>query len=130
MMKKRKYPVVLIAAVFSGAIHFDALEAAVSPWTSSNRIAISADGCPDADADDTGATPFTLAVLAKAGLQNNLVHYDFNNFLEYKKIDPGNNRMWLSAMGGQSRWGFDSSRFFDAAIDPNGAVAHLTAERL
>jgi len=51
-----------------------------SPWTRSNRIAISADGNPDADADDVGATPFALAVLAKAGLQNNLVHYDFNNF--------------------------------------------------
>lgn len=104
------------------------LEAADSPWTRSNRIAISADGNPDADADDVGATPFTLAVLAKAGLQDNLVHYDFNNFLEYKKIEPGNNRMWLGAMGGKTRWGFDRSRFFDDSIDPDGAVEHLTAE--
>ena len=59
-----------------------------SPWKLTNRIAISSDGNPDADADDVGATPLMLAVLAKAGLQNNLVHYDFNNFLEYKKIDP------------------------------------------
>ena len=48
-------------------VSFDA-QAAESPWTSANRIVISADGNPDADADDVGATPFTLAVLAKAGL--------------------------------------------------------------
>jgi hypothetical protein len=102
------------------------LMAANSPWTSSNRIAISSDGNPDADADDVGATPFTLAVLAKAGFQDNLVHYDFNNFLEYKKIDSDNNRMWLGAIGGQSRWGFDRSRFFDAANDPEAAINHLT----
>ncbi|MGJ8639691.1 MAG: PKD domain-containing protein [Opitutaceae bacterium] len=104
------------------------LQAANTPWTSSNRIAISADGNPDADADDTGATPFTLAVLAKAGLQDNLVHYDFNNFLNYKRIDPGNNRMWTSAMGGQARWGFDADNFFDSAIEPDAAIANLTAE--
>jgi hypothetical protein len=35
--------------------------------------------------------------------------------------------MWLSAMGGQARWGFDRSRFFDAGLDPDGAVEHLTS---
>ncbi|MEM0964613.1 MAG: hypothetical protein AAGJ81_00495 [Verrucomicrobiota bacterium] len=104
------------------------LSAANSPWTNANRIAITADGNPDADADDVGATAFTLAVLAKAGLQNNLVHYSFNNFLEYKVISSGGNRMWLSAMGGQTRWGFDANRFHDAGNDPDGAVAHLTAQ--
>lgn len=105
-----------------------ALHAATSPWTSANRIAISADGNPDADADDVGATPFTLAILAKAGLQDNLVHYDFNNFLEYKRIESGSNRMWYGAIGGQTRWGFDRNRFHDATQDPDAAVAHLTAE--
>ncbi|MDF7825920.1 hypothetical protein P4B35_17960 [Pontiellaceae bacterium B12227] len=128
MIYKRKSIILLSAAVVFGTAHFITAEAADSPWTSGNRIAISADGNPDADADDTGATPFSLAVLAKAGLQNNLVHYDFNNFLEYKRIEPDDNRMWTGAMGGQARWGFDRSRFFDAAIDPAGAVAHLTAE--
>ena len=99
-----------------------------SPWIRSNRIAISADGNPDADADDVGATPFTLAMLAKAGLQSNLVHFDFNNFLNYKMIDADKNRMWLSAMGGQIRWGFERGRFFDAAIDPAAAVSHLTKQ--
>ncbi|QBG49233.1 hypothetical protein EGM51_03285 [Verrucomicrobia bacterium S94] len=99
--------------------------AAESPWERNNRIAISADGNPDADADDVGATPFSLAMLAKAGLQDNLVHFDFNNFLEYRKIEPADNRMWIGAMGGQARWGFERSRFFDAAMDPAGAIAHL-----
>ncbi|MEM9237895.1 MAG: hypothetical protein AAGB14_14065, partial [Verrucomicrobiota bacterium] len=105
-----------------------ALHAASSPWTSENRIAISADGNPDADADDVGATPFTLAVLAKAGFRDNLVHYDFNNFLEYKKIEAADNRMWKGAMGAQARWGYDSKIFFDATADPRGAVAHLVEE--
>ncbi|MGC6423411.1 MAG: hypothetical protein ACON4O_00320 [Lentimonas sp.] len=99
-----------------------------SPWTPENRIAISADGNPGADADDVGATPFTLAVLAKLELQGNLVHYDFNNFLDFHRIDPGQNRMWLGAMGGQARWGFEASRFFDGSIDPEGAVANLIKE--
>ena len=115
--------------VFSATLSAPTFSSATdSPWTKANRIAVSADGNPDADADDVGATPMTLAVLAKAGLQDNLVHYDFNNFLEYKTIQPSDNRMWLSAMGGQSRWGFHSERFFDAANDPNAATKHLTAE--
>ncbi len=128
MKFESKLFVLLAATVVFNSIQFTDVKADDSPWTSTNRIAISADGNPDADADDVGATAITLAVLAKAGLQGNLVHFDFNNFLEYKKIEAADNRMWLSAMGGQARWGFDRSRFFDAAIDPDGAARHLTAE--
>lgn len=39
------------------------LSAKETPWKASNRIAISSDGNPNADPDDIGATPFTLAVL-------------------------------------------------------------------
>ncbi|MEQ8836766.1 MAG: hypothetical protein RID07_08180, partial [Lacipirellulaceae bacterium] len=99
-----------------------------SPWQRENRIAISADGNPDADPDDIGATPMTLAVLAKAGLQENLVHYDFNNWLEYKKIAASKNEMWKGAMGAQTRWGFDRSKFFDAAHHPEDAVKNLASE--
>ncbi|MEO0797148.1 MAG: hypothetical protein AAFX93_18495 [Verrucomicrobiota bacterium] len=104
------------------------LDAKTSPFKNSNRIAISADGNPDADPDDIGATALTLAVLAKAGLQDNLVHYDFNNWMEYKPIPPQRNRLWDSAMGGQSRWGFNGEKFFDVTQDPDAAVANLTAE--
>ncbi|VGO17777.1 hypothetical protein PDESU_06379 [Pontiella desulfatans] len=127
-MKIKNQAIWVYAVILFTSAHFNVVEAADSPWTRGNRIAISTDGNPDADADDVGATPFTLAMLAKAGLQDNLVHYDFNNFLEYKRIEPADNRMWLSAMGGQGRWGFDRRRFFDASIDPEGAVAHLAAE--
>lgn len=102
--------------------------AEASPWRRGDRIAISADGNPDADRDDLGATPMTLAVLAKAGLQDGLVHYDFNNWLEYKKIPAAKNNMWVGAMGGQTRWGFDRSKFFDASNRPADAVANLTTE--
>ena len=128
MTFSRKHLFFLFAAVAYRLVLGLDSQAADSPWTAGNRIAISADGNPDADADDVGATSLTLAVLAKAGLQDNLVHFDFNNFLQYKTIKAPDNRMWLSAMGGQSRWGFDRDRFFDAAIDPDGAVAHLTTQ--
>lgn len=104
------------------------LQGKETPWKPQNRIAISADGNPDADADDIGATPFTLAVLAKRGLQKNLVHYDFNNFMEYKPITPQKNEMWRGAIGGQTRWGFDRSKFFDVAQGPEAPIKNLTAE--
>ncbi|TWU62486.1 hypothetical protein [Crateriforma conspicua] len=116
-----------IVATALAAIQAMQTNAEDSPWTRDNRIAISADGNPHADADDVGATPLTMAVLAKAGLQDNLVHFDFNNFLEYERIDPEENRMWQSAMGAQARFGFDRNRFFDAAIEPNHAIEHLTS---
>lgn len=99
-----------------------------SPWRPDNRIAVSADGNPDADRDDIGATPMTLAVLAKAGLQKNLVHYDFNNWLEYKKIPAERNQLWEGAMGAQTLWLFDRSKFFDASHRPEAAIDNLAAE--
>lgn len=105
-----------------------ALSAKETPWKDTHRIAISSDGNPDADPDDIGATPITLAVLAKAGLQKNVVHYDFNNFMEYKPIPPSKNEMWRGAMGGQSRWNFDRSKFFDANQSPEAAIENLKNE--
>lgn len=120
--------ILLILKTLLLLLHTSPLSAKETPWKQTNRIAISADGNPDADPDDIGATPFTLAVLAKAGLQKNLVHYDFNNFMEYKPITPATNDMWRGAMGGQSRWGFNRSNFFDVAQDPEAAIKNLTVE--
>lgn len=114
--------------VFIGLGALVELAEGMSPWQQGNRIAISADGNPDADRDDIGATPMSLAVLAKAGLQRDLVHYDFNNWLEYKKIGASKNRMWEGGMGAQSRWGFDRNKFFDAANHPEDAIANLATE--
>lgn len=106
---------------------YDAI-AQESPWIKGNRIAVSSDGNPNADRDDIGATPMTLAVLAKAKLQNNLVHYDFNNWLEYKKINKAQNNMWVGAMGGAARWGFDMRNFFDVSSRPYAAINNLRDE--
>ena len=62
-------PFFLFAALACSLVLSLDSKGADSPWTNGNRIAISADGNPDADADDVGATALTLAVLAKAGLQ-------------------------------------------------------------
>ncbi|MGC6505976.1 MAG: hypothetical protein ACON39_05325 [Coraliomargaritaceae bacterium] len=113
-----------IVAAFTGS----ELLAVDSHWERSHRIAVSADGNPDADPDDIGATPMTLAILAKMGLQDNLVHYDFNDWLEYKRIPASGNEMWVSARGAQARWGFAPDKFFDAANDPEGAIQNLTQE--
>ncbi|MEM9418088.1 MAG: hypothetical protein AAGA25_03405 [Planctomycetota bacterium] len=119
---------VLVVPVLAGLMTAGEVLAKPTPWSEGGRIAISADGNPDADSDDVGATPLTLAALAKAGHQADLVHYDFNNWMEYKPIAPKKNRLWHSAMGGQARWGFDPAVFFDISFDPEGAVESLTKQ--
>ncbi|MEO0644845.1 MAG: hypothetical protein AAFZ17_01615 [Cyanobacteria bacterium J06650_10] len=92
------------------------------------RIAYSADG--NADPDDIGATPAGLAMLAHAGLQNNLVHYHVNSQV-WKKPNAKEEKMRDSAFGSASRMGFNQKSFFDVAQeyrkqgDDNAATRHL-----
>ena len=104
---------------------------------SSNRIAISADGnsepdnghkWPTGDPDDWGATPATLAILAKLQMQNKLVHYSYNNFIEAPAGPDEKNQMKIGADGAIRRWGFDGKLFFDVTRDPAAARNHLKAE--
>ncbi|MEN1681449.1 MAG: hypothetical protein AAGJ46_17855, partial [Planctomycetota bacterium] len=71
MQHRRTLAVRTVALLTAFAAVADAL-GSESPWRRGDRIAISADGNPDADPDDIGATPMTLAILAKAGLQESL----------------------------------------------------------
>lgn len=102
-----------------------------------NRIAISADGnsAPDnnhkwqtADPDDWAATPAALAILAKLKLQDKLVHYSYNNFVEAPAGPDAENQMKISIDGAIQRWNFDSHLFFDVTKNLTDAKNHLKAE--
>ena len=102
-----------------------------------NRIAISADGnsAPDdghrwkkGDPDDWGATPATLAIIAKLKMQNMLVHYSYNNFIEAPAGPDSENQMKIGVDGALERWGFDENRFFDVTKQLAEAKEHLKKE--
>ena len=104
---------------------------------SGNRIAISADGnsvpdnnhkWPTADPDDWGATPAALAILAKLKLQDKLVHYSYNNFIEAPAGPDAENQMKIGVDSAIRRWNFDSHLFFDVTKDLADAKNHLKAE--
>ena len=92
------------------------------------RIALSSDG-NDHDSDDWGATALSLAILARKGLQANVVHYDYASHIwgnSSNSAFPINIRE--SALGGADRFGFDKSRFYEGTTDLNGAVDNIKKE--
>jgi hypothetical protein len=99
-----------------------------APGEGVGRIALSADGNQH-DEDDWASSAMTLAILARAGLQDNVVNYIYDNHIW--DSDPNHRKnMTESVMGAGERFGFDTSRFHDGA-DPAGlavGVASLTAE--
>ena len=102
-----------------------------------NRIAISADGnsepdnshkWPTGDPDDWGATPAALAILVKLQMQDKLVHYSYNNFIDAPAGPDEKNQMKIGVDGAVQRWGFDEKLFFDVAKNPAAARNHLKKE--
>jgi hypothetical protein len=88
------------------------------------RIALSADGNQH-DEDDWASSAMTLAILARAGLQQNVVNYIYNNHIWDSDTEHRRN-MTESVLGAGERFGFDTSRFFDGA-DPDGLAAGIAA---
>ena len=102
-----------------------------------NRIAISADGnsapdyehlWPRGDPDDWGATPATLALVAKLKAQDRIVHYSYNNFVEAPSGPDNENQMKIGVEGGIQRFNFDPSVFYDATTHFDEAQFSLQAE--
>ncbi|WP_066629694.1 T9SS type A sorting domain-containing protein [Labilibacter marinus] len=104
-----------------------------------NRIAVSADGnnqpdnlhkWPKGDPDDYGGTPAAFAMLAKAELQEYLVHYSYNNFMEAPAHTTATNQMKIAADYAIANWGFDASTngIMDASTNNAAAVTHLAIE--
>ncbi|MFI3248563.1 MAG: hypothetical protein R3Y39_05480 [Rikenellaceae bacterium] len=102
-----------------------------------NRFAISADGnnVDDpldkwlrADEDDWGATPATMAIIAKLGLGDKLVHYSYNNFVEGKPGPADENMMNIGVQGGLKRFPLNKKVFFDCTKKFDKAKKSLKAE--
>lgn len=115
---------------------FSAVLSAQSLGYNNNRIAISADGnnqadnhpeaqWPRADPDDWGGTPAALAMLAKQGLQDQLVHYSYNNFIEAPPHTTERNYMAEAVNGAIQRWEFNESLFFDVSENDSLAIKDL-----
>ncbi|WP_010177816.1 T9SS type A sorting domain-containing protein [Aquimarina agarilytica] len=86
---------------------------------SRGRIAISSDGNMH-DNDDWGATAASLALLAKAGLQNSLVLYTYSDHI-WGSENNDRAEMRESAVGGGNRWGFSNTRFIEAVANVENA---------
>lgn len=93
--------------------------------TFKGRIAWSCDGNHN-DEDDWAASPIALAIFAASGVQDRLVHFDYNNIL------PQTNPDWerqheISISGAVARYGYKRSLFHDCQRDLDAAVNSIAA---
>jgi hypothetical protein len=87
------------------------------------RIALSSDGNQH-DTDDWGAQAIGLAILAKAGLQSKVVHFDYDDHIWDSSTGwPAQEKE--SVFGGAQRFGFDTAVFFDDLSQLQGAVDNI-----
>ncbi len=102
-----------------------------------NRIAISADGnnVDDpldkwlrADEDDWGATPATMAIIAKLDLGHKLVHFSYNNFVEGLPGPDEENMMDIGVKGGLARFPLNPAVFYDCTKEFDKAKESLKRE--
>ncbi len=84
------------------------------------RIAISADG-NEHDRDDIGATPMGLAIIAHFGLQNKVVHYDYNSHIWGNGPGGQKQDMTESTLVGASKFNFNKGVFVSAVDETNKA---------
>ncbi|PZO22957.1 MAG: hypothetical protein DCF25_01535 [Leptolyngbya foveolarum] len=88
------------------------------------RIAYSADG-NGPNIDDIGATPLGLAILSQAGLQNKVVHYDYNSHVWASNSKMA--QMTESTLESATRFGFDPDVFIDAFENSDRAYNSLAS---
>ena len=93
---------------------------------STDRIGWSSDGNL-ADEDDWAATPLALAVFAKMGWQDKLVHFDYNNRLD-RSLEWKEAENFESTVGGARRFEFNEDVFFDAQHNLEAAIEHAKEE--
>lgn len=89
-------------------------------------VGYSADG-NRVDEDDIAASPLALAIFAKRGWKNQLVHFSYNNCpMIGRGAKPAEHK--VSVEGTASRFGYDTNvtKFFDCQVDGqwNAAVDH------
>ncbi len=103
-------------------------------WQGKGRIAISSDG-NEHDDDDWSATPFSLAMLSAAGLQDDLVLYTYSDHIwgsnktyPFKSGLSAYDQMNESALVGGAMFGFDKTKFICAVDDPEVAYEAMKRE--
>lgn len=91
-----------------------------------DRIGWSADGNRH-DPDDWGATALALAIFAKQGWQDKLVHFDYNNWLPdntpFKSAEET-----ISVREGVKRFKFSNTKLFDCQTDLDAAINNVVEE--
>ena len=102
-----------------------------------NRIAVSFDGnsaadnaykWPTGDPDDWGAAVASGAIVAKLGLQEKVVHFSYNNFIDAPAGPDEENELKISCDGLIERWNFNPDVFFDVTLELNAAIQNLANE--
>ena len=101
--------------------------AAAEPIPGDNdRIGWSADGNRH-DPDDWGATALALAIFAKQGWQDKLVHIDYNNWLPDNTAFKSEQET-ISVVEGIRRFQFDRTKVFDCQTDLAAAIDSVMEE--
>lgn len=92
------------------------------------RLAYSADGNYH-DEDDIAANPFVLMLLARSNYQSKLVHFEYGNHIWYTRPSQLA-RLELATKTAATRFGFDTSIFYNCIVDRFAAYKHLKDEIL
>ena len=79
------------------------------------------------DPDDWGASAMALAIFAKQGWQDRVVHIDYNNWLHGNK-DYKSAEETMSMVEGARRFNFAQTKLFDCQTDLDAAVASAADE--
>ncbi|CDF79786.1 conserved hypothetical protein [Formosa agariphila KMM 3901] len=102
-----------------------------------NRMAVSFDGnsapdnaykWPTGDPDDWGAAVASGAIIAKLGLQDKVVHFSYNNFIDAPSGPDEENELKISCDGLIERWDFNPKIFFDVTTSLEPAIKNLALE--
>ena len=115
---------------------FNGVYAQTPLWQGNGRIVISSDG-NEHDHDDWAATPLSLALLAAAGLQDELVLYTYSDHIWGSNQDHPTSKSGLnsyqhmreSALNGAEYFGFDKSRFI-CAVDNSIVAYHAVRDEI
>lgn len=91
-----------------------------------DRIGWSSDG-NKVDPDDWAATALALAIFAKMGWQDKLVHWDYNNRLD-GSLEWKENENFESTIGGARLFNFNEDVFFDAQRELEAAIESAKEE--
>jgi len=113
----------------SGSADVDRARAEVktAPIPAENdRVGWSSDGNL-ADPDDWAATAMALAIFAKQGWQDKLVHFDYNNRLD-RSLEWKEAENYESTIGGARRFQFNKAVFFDDQRALEAAIEHAKQE--